>query len=484
MDFDLGDVGEFIHENPQIPIAAGLIAGQAMRRNALQAQRDANAIKKALEQIKWQVEQARKQEYEKELECKRQKALEEEERSRPQRIEADYFEAVQLARARENLRRLQRARQRAEEDQLRQQAQEELVRQQEARGRILKFSRELDRLLNSSNPLAGLSVLRDHASDLMRLGINPITVKFDDQAEAEIARSLRRRMLQLQEAVAEYLIKELPSETAATLDDFESWVQLCDLFDSLQAKGVEIRNFNEQLASLRPVAKPISHLQILRKLVGPLYILAYLVIAGVLIFIGATQGGFLTCVAGILGFGPIILSTYGMVSNSLLNKKVRFEYLILAYFVAAGFVIIIASTGPAIAACVAGVIGFGPVIWLMYQQVNERLLVQTTEFECWSKAADSATRNITRLLQEREAVLQRVAGLDRIDRDIRDYVLTVLFPSQETEEFTKSAKLYCDQLRGSLGILGEFPHLTPQGTFVNVPLFCLIQSARRKLPEQ
>jgi hypothetical protein len=60
MSFDLEDVGEFINENPQVPLAAGLMAGQAMRRNAQQAQRTANAIKQGLEEIKRQAEQARK----------------------------------------------------------------------------------------------------------------------------------------------------------------------------------------------------------------------------------------------------------------------------------------------------------------------------------------------------------------------------------------------------------------------------------------
>jgi hypothetical protein len=67
MDFDLGDVGEFVNENPQIPLAAGLVAGQAIRRNADQARRnaeqarkDAADLKKSLAAIHKQNDEARR----------------------------------------------------------------------------------------------------------------------------------------------------------------------------------------------------------------------------------------------------------------------------------------------------------------------------------------------------------------------------------------------------------------------------------------
>jgi hypothetical protein len=58
MSFDLGDVGEFINDNPQIPIAAGLVAGQAIRRNAEQARKDAADLKKSLAAIHRQNDEA------------------------------------------------------------------------------------------------------------------------------------------------------------------------------------------------------------------------------------------------------------------------------------------------------------------------------------------------------------------------------------------------------------------------------------------
>ncbi len=58
VSFDLGDVGEFINDNPQIPLAAGLVAGQAVRRNVERARRDAAELKKSLEVIQKQNEAA------------------------------------------------------------------------------------------------------------------------------------------------------------------------------------------------------------------------------------------------------------------------------------------------------------------------------------------------------------------------------------------------------------------------------------------
>ncbi len=58
MNFDLGDVGEFINDNPQIPIAAGLVAGQAIRRNAEQARKDAADLKRSLAAIHRQNDEA------------------------------------------------------------------------------------------------------------------------------------------------------------------------------------------------------------------------------------------------------------------------------------------------------------------------------------------------------------------------------------------------------------------------------------------
>lgn len=72
MSFDLGDVGEFINDNPQIPIAAGLMAGQAVHKNVQRAREDAAAIKKGLNAIKRQNDEARRLALDKE---QREKAL-------------------------------------------------------------------------------------------------------------------------------------------------------------------------------------------------------------------------------------------------------------------------------------------------------------------------------------------------------------------------------------------------------------------------
>jgi hypothetical protein len=72
MDFDLGDVGEFINDNPQIPLAAGLVAGQAINRNVQRARQDAAAIKKGLDAIQRQNDEARRLALDKE---QREKAL-------------------------------------------------------------------------------------------------------------------------------------------------------------------------------------------------------------------------------------------------------------------------------------------------------------------------------------------------------------------------------------------------------------------------
>jgi hypothetical protein len=72
VSFDLGDVGEFINDNPQIPIAAGLMAGQAVHKNVQRAREDAAAIKKGLDAIKRQNDEARRLALDKE---QREKAL-------------------------------------------------------------------------------------------------------------------------------------------------------------------------------------------------------------------------------------------------------------------------------------------------------------------------------------------------------------------------------------------------------------------------
>jgi hypothetical protein len=61
MDFDLGDVGEFINENPQIPLAAGLMAGAAVRKNTEKARQEAAEITGRLARIERQAEQARQE---------------------------------------------------------------------------------------------------------------------------------------------------------------------------------------------------------------------------------------------------------------------------------------------------------------------------------------------------------------------------------------------------------------------------------------
>lgn len=72
VDFDLEDVGEFINDNPQIPIAAGLMAGQAVHRNVQRARQDAASIKKGLDAIQRQNDEARRLALNKE---QREKAL-------------------------------------------------------------------------------------------------------------------------------------------------------------------------------------------------------------------------------------------------------------------------------------------------------------------------------------------------------------------------------------------------------------------------
>ena len=72
VDFDLEDVGEFINDNPQIPIAAGLMAGQAVHRNVQRARQDAASIKKGLDAIQRQNDEARRLALDKE---QREKAL-------------------------------------------------------------------------------------------------------------------------------------------------------------------------------------------------------------------------------------------------------------------------------------------------------------------------------------------------------------------------------------------------------------------------
>jgi hypothetical protein len=61
MDFDLGDVGEFINDNPQIPLAAGLMAGAAVKRHSEKTRQDAAAITERLARIEKQAEQARRE---------------------------------------------------------------------------------------------------------------------------------------------------------------------------------------------------------------------------------------------------------------------------------------------------------------------------------------------------------------------------------------------------------------------------------------
>lgn len=181
MSFDLEDVGEFINENPQVPLAAGLMAGQAMRRNAQQAQRNADAIKQSLEEIKRQTNQAEKR-------------------------------AARLA---------------------------------EDKNLVFSISRELDALsLENEDPDSALNALSEHACNLKERGITAANFdSFEDKKFAQdLLDRVSYLKSKLTRACAERISRVLDALSLETDDPVSALEVLNEHVRDLQVRGINASN--------------------------------------------------------------------------------------------------------------------------------------------------------------------------------------------------------------------------------------------------
>ena len=160
MDFDLEDVGEFINDNPQIPIAAGLVAGQAVHRNVQRARQDAAAIKKGLDAIQRQNDEARRLVLNK---AQREKAL------------------------------------------------------AENRDFLFQLSISLDRILGKGYSLAGYFEIEDLAHNLKTRNLT--TASFADYRDKEVLAEIERKLSEAKERFAQ----QIDSDARAQIAEIVRW---------------------------------------------------------------------------------------------------------------------------------------------------------------------------------------------------------------------------------------------------------------------
>ena len=160
MDFDLEDVGEFINDNPQIPIAAGLMAGQAVHRNVQRARQDAASIKKGLDAIQRQNDEARRLALDKE---QREKAL------------------------------------------------------AESRDFLFQLSISLDRILGRGYSLAGYFQIEDLAHNLKARNLT--TASFADYRDKEVLAEIERKLSGAKERFAQ----QIDSDARAQIAEIVRW---------------------------------------------------------------------------------------------------------------------------------------------------------------------------------------------------------------------------------------------------------------------
>ena len=160
VDFDLEDVGEFINDNPQIPIAAGLMAGQAVHRNVQRARQDAASIKKGLDAIQRQNDEARRLALDKE---QREKAL------------------------------------------------------AESRDFLFQLSISLDRILGKGYSLAGYFQIEDLAHNLKARNLT--TASFADYRDKEVLAEIERKLSGAKERFAQ----QIDSDARAQIAEIVRW---------------------------------------------------------------------------------------------------------------------------------------------------------------------------------------------------------------------------------------------------------------------
>ena len=207
MDFDLGDVGEFINDNPQIPLAAGLVAGQAINRNVQRARQDAAAIKKGLDAIQRQNDEARRL------------ALDKERRERSLADNRDF---------------------------------------------LFQLSLSLDRILAQGYSLAGYFEIEDLAHDLNTRNLT--TASFADYRDKEVLAEVERKLAEAKQLFAQVL----DSDARAQIAEVVRWDYLGLKVRHVADFAYELRdNDRAQEASQRKLTevqsqKPLSLSEITR----------------------------------------------------------------------------------------------------------------------------------------------------------------------------------------------------------------------------
>jgi hypothetical protein len=415
MDFDLGDVGEFINDNPQIPLAAGLMAGAAVKKHAEKARQEAAAITERLARIEKQAEQARQEakreasslardkdlafEISQQLEdlslgtpvaaLKRLRGYSRDLRDR--NISASRFDSFEdkifVKGVLEKIALL--------EKQLVIQCEE--FESTEVRSEVSALHNNIESIPLQYAP--AISYLR---LELLAESLSALSSRVDKTKEIDVRGLFAQCKQQLSAAVNESF-SAIPRETMEDLSTLKSWVHLSRLVEALDHAGRKISRLRNKLSAVPPPPQNRTRIELAMQVPS----ISYSIVGILLLTVVACLSGLFALAAGPQGWiGIGLLATLGAIA-----------------------------------------IGLSATPLARLKKLEAERAQAQTDHEVAIKSISAKLEAEQRNYAQQESIARE---LRYIEEDTLDYALSLECGSGEMSAFKKSAEAYCEDVSKAL----------------------------------